>query len=89
MAPADVLTGVDDDVIARHLMDKYGLLLGRQALAEVLKFPTADAFDRYFQRGHLELPVLRFPGRRGVYVLATDVAHYLVKSSRGEKQATA
>lgn len=82
MTSADVPNGVDDDVIAQYLMTKYGPVLGRLALAEVLQFPSAEAFDRHCQRGHLEVPIMKFPGRRGVYVLATDVARYLVRSSR-------
>lgn len=78
---AEALRTQDDAVITKYLMDRYGVLLGRKALAEVLQFPTADAFDRHVQRKHFELPVLRFSGRRGVFVLATDVARYLVKSS--------
>lgn len=81
--------GKDEAVIAEHLIARYGLLLGRQALTEVLQFPSADAFDRHVQRGHLEeLVTARFPGRRGVYALATEVARYLIKhSGPGTKQS--
>lgn len=84
----DALLGGDEAVTTQYLLAKYGVLLDRLALTEVLRFPTAEAFDRHVQRGHLELPIVRFPGRRGVYVLATDVARHLIKSSRGgEKSA--
>ncbi|WP_457325446.1 hypothetical protein [Roseateles sp. P5_E11] len=83
MTSTDEPTGADDSVIVQHLMAKYGPVLGRLALTEVLQFPSAEAFDRHCQRGRLEMPVMKFQGRRGVYVLATDVARYLVKSSRG------
>jgi hypothetical protein len=83
MTSTEELAGADDGVITQHLMAKYGPMLGRLALAEVLQFPSAEAFDRHCQRGHLEMPVMKFPGRRGVFVLATDVARYLVRSSRG------
>ncbi|KQW45845.1 hypothetical protein ASD88_13260 [Pelomonas sp. Root662] len=89
MSSADVPNSADDAVIAQFLLEKYGSLLGRQALAEVLRFPTPEAFDRHLQRGHLDLPVVKFQGRRGVYVLATDVARYLVRSSRSGEAATA
>jgi hypothetical protein len=52
-------------------------LLGRDAMAEVLHFPTAEAFDRHVQRGHLPIPLVHLRGRRGVFLLATDVARYL------------
>lgn len=69
--------------ITAHLMHQYGPLLGRDALTKVLGFPSAEAFDRYLQRGHLALQLARPPNRRGVFALAPDVARYLVKISRG------
>jgi len=86
---ASLPTDGDETFIAQHLIARYGLLLGRQALTEVLQFPSADAFDRHVQRGHLEeLVTTRLPGRRGVYALAIEVARYLVKhSGTGAKQS--
>lgn len=87
--PLSPPTEGDETFIAQHLIERYGLLLGRQALTEVLQFPSADAFDRHVQRGHLEeLVTTRLPGRRGVYALAIEVARYLVKySGTGAKQS--
>lgn len=64
--------------ITAYLLDKYGPLLGRDALIAVLGFPSGDAFDRYCQRGHLELDLVDLPHRRGTFALATNVAKYLV-----------
>lgn len=75
----------DVEAIENFLMSKYGVLLGREAMAEVLHFPTPEAFDRHVQRGHLPIKVVQLNGRRGVFVLATDVARYLCcrANSRG------
>lgn len=88
MAPSnDLLSAPQADLdhaareveITAHLMSAYGPLLTRDALVKVLGFPTAAAFDRYWQRGHLELKLVRPPNRRGVFAHARDVAQYLVE----------
>lgn len=73
--------------ISAHLLERYGPLLGRTELVKVLGFPSGEAFDRYLQRGHLTLKLVRPPNRRGVFALAPDVAEYLVDISRGEEAA--
>ena len=70
--------------MAAHLMDRYGPLLDRDALVKILGFPSGSAFDRYYQRGHLQIHLVRLPHRRGVYALAVDVARYLVEVSCDE-----
>lgn len=64
--------------ITAHLMSVYGPLLTRDHLTKVLGFATPAAFDRYWQRGHLQLKLVRPPNRRGVFAHARDVARYLV-----------
>lgn len=64
--------------VLRHLMEKYGPLLDRDALVEVLRFPTAGAFDRFRQRGLLQLRLIRVPNRTGVFASAHDAAKHLV-----------
>ena len=83
-ARVDAPAVVNVDAMTQYLVARYGLVLGRQELAEVLQFPTADAFDRSFQRGHLQMSALRFPGRRGIYVLAEEVARYLARVQEKE-----
>jgi hypothetical protein len=67
--------------ISAFLLERYGPLLGREELAKVLGFPSVEAFDRYVQRGHLDLKLVRMPNRRGHFALGTEVAAYLVRSS--------
>lgn len=67
--------------ISAHLISKYGPLLGRDALTAVLKFRSGEALDRYIQRGHLPIRLVRMPHRRSIFALATDVAAYLVTIS--------
>lgn len=68
--------------ILAYLLEHYGPLLTRDDLTRVLGFPTGAAFDRYWQRGHLELELVRPPSRRGVFAHARDVARYLVEIPR-------
>lgn len=67
--------------ISAFLMERYGPLLSREDLIKVLGFPSAEAFDRYVQRGNLALRLVRLPNRRGVFALAPEVARYLVEIS--------
>lgn len=71
----------DVEAVGQFLMEKYGVLLGRKALAEVLHFPTVEAFDRHVQRGRLGLKTVQLEGRRGVYAMAIDVARYLCREA--------
>lgn len=76
-----------DDEISSYtafLLQKYGPLLTREDLVKVLGFPTPAAFDRYQQRGHLDLKLVRPPNRRGIFAHARDVARYLVEIPRDE-----
>lgn len=69
-----------DDAISSYtafLLDRYGPLLTREDLVKILGFPTPTAFDRYQQRGHLDLKLVRPPNRRGTFAHARDVARYL------------
>jgi hypothetical protein len=71
--------------VLRHLMEKYGPLLDRDALVEVLRFPTAGAFDRFRQRGLLQLRLVRVPNRTGVFASAHDTANHLVRMTWQER----
>lgn len=65
--------------ITEHLMQRYGPLLDAKALAETLKFPTVDALERCWERGHLRITTSAMPHRRGKFALAHQVARYLVE----------
>lgn len=78
----DLDQAVREVEITANLMSVYGPLLTRDDLVKVLGFATAAAFDRYWQRGHLELKLVRPPNRRGVFAHARDVARYLVEIPR-------
>jgi hypothetical protein len=68
--------------IAAHLMQRFGPMLTFSQVAEVLDFPTSDALERSIQRGHIELSTLKLPHRRGTFMLAHDLAHYLAALDR-------
>ena len=78
----DLERAAREDEIRTYLLEQYGPLLTRDDLVKVLGFPTGAAFDRYWQRGRLELNLVRPPSRRGVFALARDVARYLVEIPR-------
>jgi hypothetical protein len=72
------------ELVARHLLEAHGPLLSVEALAQVLRYPSKGALERSLQRGHLPLPLVRVPHRRGSFALATEVARFLMslESSR-------
>lgn len=72
--------------IEAFLMSRYGPVLDSSALAEVLRFKTVSALEKSLERGHLPIRCLDTPHRRGTYVLAADVATYLVSASTGSNE---
>ena len=64
--------------ISAHLLQKYGPVLGPEALWQVLGFKTRQAFDRSVLRRVTKLPLFRPVGREGVYVLAPALAAHIV-----------
>ena len=70
--------GIQEQICA-HLLDKYGPVLGSEALWQVLSFKSRQAFDRSVQRRLTKLPLFRPEGREGVYVLAPALAAHLVE----------
>lgn len=72
--------------IEAFLMSRYGPVLDSPALAEVLRFKTVSALEKSMERGHLPIRCMDTPHRRGTYVLATDVATYLVSARTGSNE---
>jgi hypothetical protein len=68
--------------IEAFLMNRYGPVLDIPALTEVLRFNTSSALEKSIDRGHIALKRLSTPHRRGTFVLATDVANYLVSEAK-------
>jgi hypothetical protein len=69
------------ETISAFLLDRYGPLLDREAIRQVLGFPTPEALERHMQRGHLKLKLVHMPHRRGFFALVPDVVNYLMESS--------
>jgi len=65
--------------VTRLLIRDYGMCIGGENLRRLLGFKSARAFGHAVRRGHLSLNFFKFPGRRGRYVLATDVAEWISK----------
>lgn len=62
------------------LETRYGRLVSGEALWTELGYPSVDAMRQAQRRGYLEVPVFRFPRRRGMYALAADVAQCLARA---------
>lgn len=67
--------------VLEHLLKKYGPVLGHEDLRQLLRFPSAEAFERYVARGNLGFELLQLPRRRGRFALASEVARFLYQES--------
>lgn len=69
------------------IMKQYGICVGGEDLRQLLGFKNARAFAQSVRRGHLRLNFLQLPGRRGRFVLATEIAQWLEERGRTESGA--
>lgn len=65
--------------LSKHLLDRHGPVIGADKIWQILEFKTKDSFDRSFQRGRVDLPLFKIPGRDGLFVLAPALAQQIVK----------
>lgn len=64
------------------LIERYGVLISRDGVREVLGYPSLAALDQSARRGHLGFTFFTLPRRRGRYALASDVASYVMRAAR-------
>ncbi len=67
---------------AQHLLEKFGPVVYREDLVNILGFASQAAFDRAYQRGHLKLVLMKPPNRHGVGADAWEVARHLAEIPR-------
>lgn len=65
--------------LSRHLLERHGPVIGADKIWQILEFKTKDSFERSFQRGRVDLPLFKIPGRDGLFVLAPALARQIVK----------
>lgn len=68
------------------LVERYGVMLGAEELAQVLAYPSTTAFRRAAQRGHLPVAVFSIQHRKGQFALAKDVAIWLANARPARPQ---
>jgi hypothetical protein len=74
------------DPVAVFLLGRYGPLMEARDIVQVLRFNSVDALERSWQRGRLNLNLQRLPGRRGLFVVTTDLVSYLVSISKSGEE---
>jgi len=74
--------------VEQRIIDKYGEILTTKEIAEVLRFPTADAVTKAHQQGRLPISLTQFSGRRGFYTSAACIAKALYEFMELEKTIT-
>jgi hypothetical protein len=74
--------GKMQEQITMHLLETHGPVIGADKLWQILNYKSKPAFDRSIQRKGTSLPLFRPVGRDGVFVLAPDLAQYLVMLSQ-------
>lgn len=69
--------------LAQDLLARWGPVMGSEAIAQALDFPSLSAFQRSVRRGWVALPLFSMEGRRGRFALTRDVAAWLAKQAAG------
>lgn len=64
--------------LAHEMLELHGPIISGAALYRALGFKTYAAFYRA-QKGGLGVRAFRLPGRRGVFVLTTEVADWIAQ----------
>ena len=59
------------------LVRRYGELLRPSELAFELKYPSAGALLKSHERGRLPIPLIRVPGRRGLFASTRALARLI------------
>ena len=70
-------TRVDPHATARAILAQYGGVVTESDAADVLLFPSRLAFRRAVESGRLPIRMFVLPGRRGRWVLFTELADAL------------
>ena len=68
-----------EHVLVEHLLQRYGAVLDAPAIAQVLQFNSITALRKSIQRKQMDIPMMNLPNRRGPFVLAPDMARYLME----------
>lgn len=71
------------------LIERYGVLISRDGVREVLGYPSLSALDQSARRGHLGFSFFTLPRRRGRYALASDVASYVLSAAHPKRSSSA
>lgn len=89
MAPKSKKQPVPDSPakeLERELMRQHGAVIGGDALRRHLGFASVATMQKAFRRGQLDVPAFEMPPRRGHFVLASDLAEWLVNLRRNGTQ---
>ena len=70
----------------QEIRARYGEILTVGDLAEILKYPSAQALRKAHSRGRLPIKLLRFPNRKGYFATAKMVAEVLDSLEREPSQ---
>ncbi len=65
--------------LSKHLLERHGPVIGADKIWQILEFKTKDSFERSYQRGRVDLPLFKIPGRDGLFVLAPALARQIVR----------
>lgn len=80
MAPGRLQQQVLGDrvqALENNLLQRYGSLLTSVEVAEVLRYPSAQAVLKARMRGSLPVPMMRLPSRRSWFMSSHGLAKYL------------
>lgn len=65
--------------LENDLVDRYGLLVGGDALFRVLGYSSFEAMRQAVSRKTAPIPIFSIPKRRGKFALSKDIANWLAQ----------
>lgn len=71
------------ETLEAELVGRFGMMLGSEALREVLNYRTRSAYQQAIARDQVPVPLFPLRHRRGRFALAKDVAAYLARMRQG------
>lgn len=86
MPSAPNTVGFDEAAWMTDQVERYGPVLGGEALRQFLGFRTAAAFQKARYSGAIEVSLFALPGRQGLFALTQEACEWLIHQRRSAQR---
>lgn len=84
-----MITSDNSNEMVEQLVKQYGPLLSGTDLRTILGYKAASTFNRAKRLNLIEVNIFQMPNRRGSFALTIDVAEWLIRVSKKQKEEKA